>query len=413
MSDEDWLELDEKALATIQLFLTREVLREVIHETTAAGLWLKLESLYLTKSLANKLWLKDRLYTFRMKPRLFLYLLLTNTLKKSCCMATVKHYRLMMLNLLCCPKQKYDDDVEPESSEGLLKNKLEREGKGNNEKKPEKAAEVAIAKGDSDGDVYLAIDTKKSKDELIVDSGCTFHMIPHQSWFTTYESFNGGNVYMGNHSICPVIRKGNIQVKMHDGVVRTITRVRQVPDLKRNLDSLSTLRLISLCNVLYVEGTVVYGTAGVATSKASLDDSKLWHYRLGHMGEKGMKYLAKKGLIKVSCNLEFCEHCVFGKQKKVSFSPGIHRTRDALDYIHSDLWGPSPVTSRGGKRYMLTIIDDFSRKVWVFFLKHKDEVFPTFKEWKVLIENQTGKKIKKLRTDNGLEFCGESFNDLY
>ncbi|GKE07634.1 hypothetical protein Tco_1399652, partial [Tanacetum coccineum] len=205
MSDEDWLELDEKALATIQLFLTREVLREVIHETTAAGLWLKLESLYLTKSLANKLWLKDRLYTFRMKPRLFLYLLLTNTLKKSCCMATVKHYRLMMLNLLCCPKQKYDDDVEPESSEGLLKNKLEREGKGNNEKKPEKAAEVAIAKGDSDGDVYLAIDTKKSKDELIVDSGCTFHMIPHQSWFTTYESFNGGNVYMGNHSICPVI----------------------------------------------------------------------------------------------------------------------------------------------------------------------------------------------------------------
>ncbi|GJT48090.1 retrovirus-related pol polyprotein from transposon TNT 1-94 [Tanacetum coccineum] len=164
---------------------------------------------------------------------------------------------------------------------------------------------------------------------------------------------------------------------------------------------------------LYVlQGTVVYGTAGVATSKASLDDSKLWHYRLGHMGEKGMKYLAKKGLIKVSCNLEFCEHCVFGKQKKVSFSPGIHRTRDALDYIHSDLWGPSPVTSRGGKRYMLTIIDDFSRKVWVFFLKHKDEVFPTFKEWKVLIENQTGKKIKKLRTDNGLEFCGESFNAL-
>nr|GFA83480.1 retrovirus-related Pol polyprotein from transposon TNT 1-94 [Tanacetum cinerariifolium] len=118
------------------------------------------------------------------------------------------------------------------------------------------------------------------------------------------------------------------------------------------------------------------------------------------MGEKGMKNLSKKGLIKVSCNLEFCEQYVFGKQKRVSFSPDIHRTRDALDYIHSDLWGPSPVTSRGGKRYMLTIIDDFSRKVWVFFLKHKDEVFPTFKGWKVLIENQTGKKIKKLRTDN-------------
>ncbi|GKF49264.1 retrovirus-related pol polyprotein from transposon TNT 1-94 [Tanacetum coccineum] len=147
-------------------------------------------------------------------------------------------------------KQKYDDDVNPESSEGLnargrssdwLKNKLEREGKENNEKKPEKSAEVAIAKGDSDGDVYLAIDTEKSRDELIIDSGCTFHMTPHQSWFSTYESFNGGKVYMGNYTICTVIRKGNIRVKILDGGVRTITGVRHVQDLKRNLISLSTL----------------------------------------------------------------------------------------------------------------------------------------------------------------------------
>ncbi|GKE96369.1 retrovirus-related pol polyprotein from transposon TNT 1-94, partial [Tanacetum coccineum] len=137
--------------------------------------------------------------------------------------------------------------------------------------------------------------------------------------------------------------------------------------------ALVLMKVIQSGGLYVLQGTVVYGTPGVATSKANLDDSKLWHYRLGHMGKKGMKYLAKKGLIKVSCNLEFCEHYVFGKQKKVSFSPGIHRTRDALDYIHSDLWGPSPVTSRGGKRYMLTIIDDFSHKVWVFFLKHKDE----------------------------------------
>ncbi|GJU70105.1 retrovirus-related pol polyprotein from transposon TNT 1-94 [Tanacetum coccineum] len=208
-------------------------------------------------------------------------------------------------------------------------------------------------------------------------------MIPHRSWVTTYESFNGGNVYMGNLSICHVIGKGNIQVKMHDGVVRTITGVRHVRDLKRNLISLNTLetngckysgeggvmkifkgalvlmKAIQSGGLYVLQGTVVYGTVGVATSKASLDDSKLWHYRLGHMGEKGMKYLANKGLIKVSCNLEFCEHCVFGEQKR-----------------------------------------------------HKDEVFPTFKEWKVLIENQTEKKIKKLRSENGLEFCGESFNAL-
>nr|GEY42173.1 retrovirus-related Pol polyprotein from transposon TNT 1-94 [Tanacetum cinerariifolium] len=143
-------------------------------------------------------------------------------------------------------------------------------------------------------------------------------------------------------------------------------------DLKRNMISLSTLeangckysceggvtkifkgdlvlmKAIQSGDLYVLRGTIVYGTAGVATSKASLDDFKLWHYRLAHMGEKGMKNLAKKGLIKVSCNLEFCEHCLFGKQKRVSFSPGIHRTRYALDYIHSDLWGSSHVTSRGG-----------------------------------------------------------------
>nr|GEU78296.1 retrovirus-related Pol polyprotein from transposon TNT 1-94 [Tanacetum cinerariifolium] len=250
-------------------------------------------------------------------------------------------------------KQKYDDDVEPESGEGLVaRGRSSDRGKGNNEEKPKKAVEVAIAKGDSDGDVYLAIDTEKSRDELIVDSGCTFHMIPHWSWFTTYESFNGGNVYMGNHSICPVIGK----------------------DLKRNLISLSTLeangckysgeggvmkifkgdlvlmKAIQSGGLYVLQGTVVYGTTGVATSKASLDDSKLWHYRLGHMGEKGMKNLSRKVLLKFHATWSFVNIVCLANRKKESFSPGIHRMRGALDYIHSDLWGPSPVTSRGGYR---------------------------------------------------------------
>lgn len=61
---------------------------------------------------------------------------------------------------------------------------------------------------------------------------------------------------------------------------------------------------------------------------------------------------------------------------------------------------------------MMTLIDDFSRKVWVYFLRHKNEAFPTFKKWKALVENQTGKKVKKLRTDNGLEFCETDFNEF-
>nr|GEU72658.1 retrotransposon protein, putative, Ty1-copia subclass [Tanacetum cinerariifolium] len=72
--------------------------------------------------------------------------------------------------------------------------------------------------------------------------------------------------------------------------------------------------------------------------------------------------------------------------------------------------GPSQEESLGGARYMLTIIDDYSRRVWPYFLKHKSQAFTRFKEWKVMVEKQTAKKVKKLRTDNGIEFCSNEFN---
>ena len=103
---------------------------------------------------------------------------------------------------------------------------------------------------------------------------------------------------------------------------------------------------------------------------------------------------------------------VFWKQKRVSFSKAKHRTQGILDYIHSNLWGPSKVPSLGGKRYMLTFVNDFSRKVWVYFLRQKNETFSMFKKFKALVENQTGRKIKKLRTDNGLEFVESEFEEF-
>nr|KYP63308.1 Retrovirus-related Pol polyprotein from transposon TNT 1-94 [Cajanus cajan] len=99
-----------------------------------------------------------------------------------------------------------------------------------------------------------------------------------------------------------------------------------------------------------------------------------------------------------------------GKASRLKFSTSTHSSGGVLDYVHSDLWGPSRTESHGGARYFLSIVDDFSRKVWVYFLKQKNEVFDRFKEWKVLVETQIGRNLKKLRTDNGLEFCDEKFS---
>lgn len=95
-------------------------------------------------------------------------------------------------------------------------------------------------------------------------------------------------------------------------------------------------------------------------------------------------------------HLDFCEHCVFGKLHRSKFSKGVHRTKGTLDYVHSYCWGLSRVEFLGGNMYFLSIIDDYSRMIWVIMMKHKSEAFMKFKQWKTLVENQTGRKIKRL-----------------
>ncbi|GJR53654.1 transposable element [Tanacetum coccineum] len=197
---------------------------------------------------------------------------------------------------------------------------------------------------------------------------------------------------------------------MFDGTVRTLTDVRHVPELKKNLISLGTLDSIGCdyrgrggvlkvskgtlvvmkgekTNGLYLlKGSTITGAVRVSSSSINLDSTKLWHVCLGHMSERGMMELRKQA---------------------------VHQTKGTLNYIHSNLWGPSRVPSKGGARYMLTFIDDYSRRVWVHILKRKDEVFVNFKQWKTMIEKQAGKFVKRLRTDNGLEFCQGEFNEFY
>jgi hypothetical protein len=88
------------------------------------------------------------------------------------------------------------------------------------------------------------------------------------------------------------------------------------------------------------------------------------------------------------------------------------RAEGILQLVHSDVFGPVSVPSLGKYVYYVSFIDDFSRNTWIYFLRKKYEVFDRFKEFKALVENQTEKRIKVLRTDNGREFCGNEFEEL-
>ncbi|KAK2972776.1 hypothetical protein RJ640_027871 [Escallonia rubra] len=155
---------------------------------------------------------------------------------------------------------------------------------------------------------------------------------------------------------------------MHDGIVRTLTDVRHVPELRKILISLGTLdsngcsyraaggvmRIMKGAlvvmkglkqNSLYLlQGSTVTGTAATTLSfDIDSDTTKLWHMRLGHMSERGMDVLSKQGLLgsKKIGKLDFCEHCVFRKQCRVKFSRAVHTTKevrapDSLPIIPTD-----------------------------------------------------------------------------
>ena len=107
--------------------------------------------------------------------------------------------------------------------------------------------------------------------------------------------------------------------------------------------------------------------AGELNSSVEDNDSlaQVWHKRLGHISEAGLQVLGKQGLFgkKSLGKLDFCENCVLRKSHRVRFGVGRHTTQGVIDYVHSDLWGPSQVESLGGKRYFLSIVDDYSRSV--------------------------------------------------
>ncbi|GLJ29753.1 hypothetical protein SUGI_0587340 [Cryptomeria japonica] len=325
-----------------------------------------------------------------------------------------------------------------------------------------------------DGDAFIAaLATHAGNDAWLIDLGASFHMTSNRDWFLEYEGFNGGKVYLGDDSALEIFGRGKVRIRFSDGRIKRINGVLHIPRLKRNLLSVSKLIDVGVqvvfseagckmitgamvvargvrfgtlykleaytveCNSTSVksksantsledlkvspsaDGNGFWVPKGALSSEAKLPAEKtmLWHQRPGHIGEKGLRTLKNKNLVEGlnDCNLDFdfCEHCIYGKKNRVQFYSSSHKTYGVLDLIHSHVFGPVDVSSIGKSTYYVSFIDDFSRRTWVYFLKSKSEFFSRFKEFKAMVELQTGKKIKCLRTDNGGEFFSNDFDRFY
>ena len=116
------------------------------------------------------------------------------------------------------------------------------------------------------------------------------------------------------------------------------------------------------------------------------------------------------GLPTVNKPEEHCHGCLMSKQTRKSFpSQTNFSVIVALELLHMDLCGPITPATPAGNRYFMLIVDDFTRMIWVYMLKTKDEALNKFKTFKLAIENGVKQGIKVLRTDRGGEFCSREF----
>ena len=124
------------------------------------------------------------------------------------------------------------------------------------------------------------------------------------------------------------------------------------------------------CHGLYE--TTTSTCVDMVTAVESDKYSTLWHKRLRHISEKGLNVLAKRMFLSnfISAKLEKCEHCLDGKQDRVFYKSYPHsRKTKLLELVYSDLCGPMKTKTLGGALYFVTLIDNYSRKLWVYVLK--------------------------------------------
>ncbi|GKA39314.1 retrovirus-related pol polyprotein from transposon TNT 1-94 [Tanacetum coccineum] len=154
-------------------------------------------------------------------------------------------------------------------------------------------------------------------------------------------------------------------------------------------------------------------------ARATSTKSWLWHQRLSHLNFDTINDLAKNdlvtGLPKFKYHKEhLCPSCEQGKSKRASHPPKpVPNSKQRLHLLYMDLCGPIRIASINGKRYVLVIVDDYSRYTWVHFLRSKDEAPEVIKTFLKRITVLLQSPVIIIRTDNGTEFKNQILKEYF
>ncbi|GJY02726.1 retrovirus-related pol polyprotein from transposon TNT 1-94 [Tanacetum coccineum] len=285
-------------------------------------------------------------------------------------------------------------------------------------------------------EISLRVDLEP--DEWIKDNGCSKHLTGNRKLFSSYKTYNEGNVIFGSNLSGNIIGKGTIS---NDSL--KIDNVEHVDNLRFNLLSIEQI-CDNKCRVTFSEhdseitkdgkvigrgirkkGLYVMKLGNKPKDKICLamidENSTLWHRRLGHANMCLIQSLASKELVrnlpKLKFDQHFCDACKIGKQAHASHkAKNIISTTRCLELLYMDLFGLSAVRSYGGNRYTLVIVDDYSRLIW---RRNGQDYRPTLTFLKIMfsaarddITNSTRRRHNPLRDGVTTFHDGVSSHDL-
>lgn len=283
---------------------------------------------------------------------------------------------------------------------------------------------------------------KKSK-IWCLDSGATRHMCNDERIFTNLNKDNQLRVYTASEHFIKSNGVGevNLSVKLNRRTTNSVKLKNAlcVPGLRNNLLSVSSVTdngyTVTFekdqATVKRKNGSVVFTAAkrnqlyvvnekedhAALVAENENIDLRKWHQRYGHLNINDLKTMKNKDMV---LGIQFasktneinCEVCARCKIHVQPFKSSSNREENILGLVHSDICGPMSTESLGGAKYFVTFIDDCSRYTEVIMLRNRSDVLQAFKDYKRKVENQTGQRIKKLRTDNGREYLSKDFNSF-
>jgi transposase InsO family protein len=281
----------------------------------------------------------------------------------------------------------------------------------------------------------------------LYDSGTTEHLTPYRDQFSTYRDITPKSFTAANRQKFHAVGSGDMFIDVPDGLdvsKMKLTEVLYSPEIGYTLISVGRLDSQGFtatfgdgkCEITHSDdghvGTIPRSEKGLyrvihesieplSDDEANVATTHLtsveFHRRMGHISPTVAKRLITHGFVTgVSLDTSsdepvFCEACTFAKSRRQAI-PKVREGERATVFggeIHSDVWGPAPVQTIGGRRYFVSFTDDYSRLTHIYLLRRKSETFGAYKTFEAWTNTQLNTKIKVLHSDRGGEYMSEEF----